>query len=168
MAKRFQFRLETVAKLRRRRQDECRRVVAERVRQITAQQARIDGLGGQLDQTRGSLRGLAAPGDESAQVGLDLTGLRRHRHYANCLQQWIADAGQALVELNGHLATEQSALAQAAREVKALEKLEQKQRARYELTLARAERAEADETAAQLFRRRRVADSMALELERSS
>lgn len=168
MAKRFQFRLETVLKLRRRGQDECRRVVAQRVRQITAQQTRIDGLGGQLDQTRGSLRGLAAPGDEPEQAGLDLTGLRRHRHYANCLQQWIVEAGQALHELNRHLATEQSALAQAAREVKALEKLEEKQRARHESTLARAERAEADEAAAQLFRRHRVAESVALEMERSS
>ncbi|MCP4250806.1 MAG: hypothetical protein GY778_27525, partial [bacterium] len=122
MAKRFQFRLETVLKLRQRRQDECRRVVAQRVRQITAQQARIDRFRSQLDQTRGSLRGLAEPGDTSERAELDLTGLRRHRHYANCLQQWIADAGVELAELNRHLATEQAALTEAAREVKALEK----------------------------------------------
>ena len=51
------------------------------------------------------------------------------------------------------LRREQDRLAEASKELKVINKLEERQRARYELELQRAELAEADEVAAQFTRR---------------
>ena len=60
-------------------------------------------------------------------------------------------------ELRTELRREQAALEEASREVKVIEKLEEKQRQRHNLVLARAERAEADEIGAQFVRRHGLA-----------
>jgi len=158
MAKRFRFRLEVVLKLRKQKQDECRRVVAARLRQIAAVQTRIDRMSEDLDHQRVVQRRLVGPqaaGADSVDgrpALLDLTGIRRHRHYVTRLLQNIAAAERQLAELRTELRREQAALEEASREVKVIEKLEEKQRQRHNLVLARAERAEADEIGAQFVR----------------
>jgi len=163
MAHRFRFRLEVVLKLRRQRQDECRRAVATRVRAIVEAEFRLARLTGQMSEEFSTLRRLAAPpaGTTDASAGrqarssvvVDLTAVRQHRLYANHLRQEIADAGAEIDRLREQLRAERAALTAASKDVKALEKLEARQRARHESGLARAEGMEADEVAAQFARR---------------
>jgi len=173
MAHRFRFRLDVVLKLRRQRQDECRRAVASRVRAIAEAESRLAGLTGQMSEEFSALRrlvtaeqagvGSAAPPagmtgasvDRPAQssVVVDLSAVRQHRLYANRLRQEIADAGAEIARLREQLRVERAVLTAASKDVKALEKLEARQRARHELGLARAETIEADEVAAQFARR---------------
>jgi flagellar export protein FliJ len=172
VAKRFQFRLETLRKLRKQRQDECRRVVARRLRQIAAVEGQIDEFHRQLDLHRAALCRLASPPapDEGKQattvaasspgepaVSVDVTEVRRYRVFVNHLLQSIVDARQRLVELRAELAKEQAVLAEATKAVKVLDKLEERQRRRHDLALARAETAANDEIAAQCARRNALA-----------
>ena len=163
MAKRFRFRLTVVLKLRQQKQDECRRVVAGRLRQVAAVQARRERLAEQLEHRWATQRRLAMPGASVAEEsradtpGVDVAGIWQHGRYANHLQQCIADAEQELVGLRTELRGERAALQEAARNVKVLEKLEERQRRRHNLTLARAERAEGDEIGAEFARRQRLA-----------
>lgn len=165
MAKRFKFRLETLRKLRKRRQDECRRMVAARLRQIAGVQDQIDAFNDQLDLHVAAMRRLAWPGSGSAAGAaagagrvrpvwtVDLTGVRRHRVYTNHLRHTLTAAWQQVVALRAELTREQGVLAKATKAVKVLDKLEERQRQRHDLALARAERAETDEIAAQCARR---------------
>ncbi|MHC4064151.1 MAG: flagellar export protein FliJ [Planctomycetota bacterium] len=167
MAKRFRFRLATVLKLRTRKRDECRRALAVRLRQIGAVQSRIDSMTEQLDHQFVSQRRLAMPeapvadGAERIDRRLDLTGIRRHRDYANHLRRRIASDERGLSELRAQLALEREALEEASKGLKVIEKLEERQRDRHNLALSRAERAEADEIGSQFARRHAMASAAA-------
>jgi len=164
MAKRYRFRLEVVLRLRRQKQDDCRRTVAARLRQIAGLGARIDRLNEALGTESARLRTLALP-DGTERAGgagaLDIPGIRRHRNYALYLQDDTAAARRELAEQRGELKREQAALAQAAKNVKALEKLEERQRRGHDLILRRAELAQADEIGAQFARRQRWTGDLA-------
>lgn len=157
MAKRFRFRLEVVRKLRKRREDECRRVVAERFRRIGEVRGRIDRMNGQLHEERFAVQGLvgATDGPESRPKMVDVTELRRHQVYVHHLRRRLAETNRELAEQQAELAREQGLLAEASKELKVIDKLEERQRARYELDLRRTELAEADEVGAQFARRAR-------------
>jgi len=163
MAKRFRFRLETLRRVRRQRRDDCRRAVAARLRQIAGVQDQIDGFTDQIELHTAAMRGLAspsspgtaAPGVERAPpvCTIDLTAVRRYRAYTNYLRYGITAARRQVAALQGELAREQGVLAEATKAVKILDKLEERQRRDHDLTLARLDRAESDEIAAQCARR---------------
>ena len=79
--------------------------------------------------------------------------LRRRHVYVNHLHRSINDAKGGLARLQVEFEREQARLAEASKELKVIDKLEERQRARHELGLRRAELAEADEIGAQFARR---------------
>ena len=170
MAKRFRFRLETVRRLRKQAQDECRRVVAERLRQVAAVRSRINEMDGQLAEQRATVRNLVLPSPPADDAGagqgvarlLDMDRMRRHRLYMNHLRQGIARGERQAAELQGLLRKDQAALAEATKRVRVIDKLEERQRSRHELMLRRAETAENDEIAAQFARRQSATGLTAL------
>jgi flagellar export protein FliJ len=84
---------------------------------------------------------------------VDVTQLRRHHVYVNHLRRCIAEANRELADQQVELAREQALLTEASRDLKVIDKLEERQRARYELGVRRAELAESDEIGAQFARR---------------
>ena len=152
MAKRFRFRLEVVRRLRKQKEDECRRVVAERLRQVNGVRGRIGMLTEYLHQEHLAIRRDASVG-EAAAGRLDMDGLRRRHVYVNYLHRSINEAKGELVRLLVEFERDRARLAEASKELKVIDKLEERQRARHELGVRRAELAEADEVAAQFARR---------------
>lgn len=165
MAKRFKFRLTTLRKLRKQRQDECRRVVGARLRQVTGAEEQLDGFGDQLALQTAAMRRLASPpadvGEGAAQAAtvwtVDLTAVRRHRAYTNQLRAGIVAGQQQLASLKVELSKQQAVLGEATKQVRILDKLEERQRRRHELAVSRAEVAQSDEIAAQFARRNALA-----------
>ncbi|MFQ5489590.1 MAG: flagellar export protein FliJ [Phycisphaerae bacterium] len=157
MAKRFTFRLKTVGKLRKQQADQHRRIVAKRLGEIGGVQRRLDRTHELIRETHDTLRRLPAgqhvdAGSAVGRADFDLEAVRRHQVYLTQLHWEVADARGSLSNLMDTLRVEQAALAQASRRQKVLEKLEQRQRERYERALDRVERIEADEVAARCFR----------------
>ncbi len=147
MAKRFVFRLDAVHKVRQRKLDEARRVVAERQRRIVQIQQRIDACRRGIAATEGDSRHAQREGRP------DLVMIRRYRSYIGAMHRGIADAEIALGEERRQLRAEQEALAHANKEVKVIEKLRERQWERHRRGEARAERIESDEIALQRHRR---------------
>ena len=150
MAKRFRFRLQAVLQVRKRKLDEARRVVADRYRRIGRIKNRIavcrNGIAEAESQSRVA-QGVAAP---------DVSMLRRYRSYVGAMHRGIADAESEMHREHEQLRPEQQQLARANQEVKAIEKLRERQWARHREAEVRAERAENDEIALQLHRRTRM------------
>jgi flagellar FliJ protein len=150
MAKRFVFRLEPVLKIRQRKLDEARRVVARRLRRIARIRDRIAaahaGIADAVEQSR----------DAQRQGAPDVEMLRRFRAYIGSMHRAIAEGEAETARERDALQAEQEALTRANREVKALEKLRERQWERHRQDLARTERLENDEVALQTYRRSRV------------
>lgn len=149
MAKRFRFRLEPILKLRRHREDACKRVVAGTLREIAKLQrerARTDDqIAQQVDRMR-----------DGTLVGrLNITDVSRHRYWLTHLQRQALEIDGRVRTLEARLAQERTELADSARQKKVLTTLSDRQRQRHDLAIARAERKEADEiaTGAYLFNR---------------
>lgn len=165
MAKRFRFRLETVRRLRKQAQDDCRRAVARRLREVEAVRQRIEAMSAQLSGERVAVRQLVSPGADAEATAGDGSGggsmvvdlMRRHRTFINYLHQSIADARVKLAGLQKLLREDQAALDEATRQLRVIEKLEEKQRQRHDLAMQRAETAENDEIAVQFARRTSLA-----------
>jgi len=153
MAKRFEFRLETVRRLRKQAQDECRRAVAGRLRQISEARGRIARLSEQLGGQQVAARDLVLAGAGEPDARLDVRAVRQHRVYMNHLHQSIVETRQELARLGDLLAEDQAALDGATKQLRVIDKLEEKQRKRHELAVQRLETAESDEIATQHARR---------------
>lgn len=147
MARRFQFRLAAVLKVRRHRLDEARRVVADRQRHIARIREQIhacqDGIVGALGQSR-EVQSASTP---------DIVTLRRCRSYVGAMEQAIAAAQVRMAREEEQLRQEQGRLAQANKEVKIIEKLRERQWSRHQEEHQREERIENDEISLQLHRR---------------
>jgi flagellar FliJ protein len=155
MAKRFVFRLETLLKLRRQREDRQKRVVAERLRQIARVRNEIGLLERQIAEQVGAMR------IDAGRPSLDVQSLARGRHWLSHLQRGRLDADGHLRLLETRLAQERAVLAHAAKEKKVLEKLKERQRLRYATELGRREQAEGDELSTVRFVFNRSADRSA-------
>ena len=144
MAKRYTFRLATVLRLREMAEDECRRQVAVRLRDIA--QAESDGqrLVEQFEWEVSRSR------DDQQKGAMDVLTVRRRRAYMGYLQRRQRECAARVAGLRQQLAQEQAALAHAAKEVKVLEKLRERQAARHAEIERRAERAAEDEVAQSL------------------
>lgn len=120
----YTFRLGAVLRYRQRREDECRRRVAEQLRRLgrIKHELRLleSALGDQMEQIRAA----------QLQSTLDVSLARGLRGYMLCLERRRADVLDALRRVESDLGREQEALTHAAREVKALEKLRDRQEAR--------------------------------------
>ena len=121
----FQFRLETLLDLRRRRRDECRRVLAE----VRRQEAELAAAGERVVQQRVSqlqeLRNL----NSADELNVDATSARRY--YAGQLTVEIANISRQRKLLEGQIDVCRHALDKADQDVKACEHLRDKQQTQF-------------------------------------
>jgi flagellar FliJ protein len=141
MARRFQFRFETMLRIRRQREDEHKRIVADRLRGITQVREQIASLNGQVEQEMEAIRHGQQPGT------IDLQQAVRRRHWLGHLHRAALECEARLRGLEAKLAQERAALAEAARQRRILEKLKERQWEQYVAELERLETKESDEMA---------------------
>jgi flagellar FliJ protein len=141
MAKRFRFRLETVLKVRRQREDQQKRVVAAKVRRLTDLQSQARSVDEQIAQAVQAARGSRHPG------ALDMSQIARQRFWLGHLQRLLVETAGQIREVAEELHRERRVLIDLAKDRKALEKLKETQAQRYQAELDRAERIELDELA---------------------
>ncbi len=141
MAKRFTFRFETMLKIRRQREDEHKRIVADRIRQIAETQEQIASLGRQIGEEMDAMRSRQSPGT------IDIQQAIRHRHWLGHLHRNALEAESRLRYLEAKLVQERAALAEAARQRRILEKLKERQHDRFVREQDRRETLQLDELA---------------------
>lgn len=125
MAKRFIFRYETLLKIRRQREDQHKRIVAERVRQIVAARERLSALKGQITGEEAAIRAGQEPGT------VDMQQIMRHRHWLGHLHRNVLETEGAIRLLEGRLAQERAALAEVVKQRKILDKLKERRLERH-------------------------------------
>ena len=125
MAKRFTFRFETMLKIRRQREDEHKRIVAGRVREIARVQEQLAALDRQINDELASIRRRQEPGR------IDMQQVVRHRRWLGHLHKAVLDGQARRQFLEARLAQERAALAEAAKQRRILEKLRQRQYERF-------------------------------------
>ncbi|MBP7933858.1 MAG: flagellar FliJ family protein [Phycisphaerae bacterium] len=121
MAKRFTFRFETMLRIRRQREDERKRIVASRLREIRNLQKYMASLEQQIHDELRAIRIGRQPGT------IDMQQIIRHRQWLGCLHKSVLE-GQAKARfLEAELARERADLADAAKQRRILEKLKERQ-----------------------------------------
>ncbi len=144
--KRFQFRLETPLKLRRRKVDKVSRSLAEARAEVLAARRKLDGL----EQERRhwfETRPVNAAGE------LDVVRDRRRVEYLDLMDLKIAAAQQAMVPLLATVSARESELREAVRDREILERLKEIRRRSHKDDVRALETKRADFAAATLFRR---------------
>jgi len=121
MARRFTFRFATMLKIRRQREDEHKRVVAERLRQIAQTRDHQLVLERQIREEVDAIR------DSQARGSIDIQQVMRHRHWLGHLHKGVLEADARVRFLEARLAQERVVLAEAMKQRKILEKLEERQ-----------------------------------------
>lgn len=157
MAKRFQFRLATVLRMRRMELETQQRAVAARARRLHE----LRGLAARLDQRIGEQTAAARATLRSGS--LSLQQVLWDRHEIGKLRRELMEAFVAGQKEQASLETEQQKLAEALRRVRVLEKYEQRRREAHEAEQRRLERVEEDErgTARFVHANRKTIGSMA-------
>lgn len=145
MAKKNRFRLNTVLKLRKQREDGHRRIVAARLREIMRTQERIMTLSDQVEKEIDAMRGGRRGGM------LDVTQIARHRHWLTHLQRGILETEAQLRAIQAKLSQERAELVAASRDRKALDKLKEKHVAKIRIQAEKRRRQEEDEMALRPF-----------------
>lgn len=145
MARQFTFRFDTMLRLRQQREDEHKRIVASRLREIGDAKAMIDELHNQIEAEVQAIRVGQSPGN------IDLQQTVRHRHWLGHLHRTVLETEAKLRGLEARLAQERSALAEAAKQRRILEKLKDRQKRRHQMDEDRAETREDDEMATMRF-----------------
>lgn len=152
MAKRFTFRFDTMLKVRKQREDERKRVVANRLRQISRQRDQISDIERQIRANTGAIRDLQAPGT------IDLQQAVKCRHWISHLHKTALEGESRLRFLESKLAQERSLLAETVKHRRILDKLKQSQGERHRKEEDRREVLEADDlsTTRYVFNRKLV------------
>jgi len=139
MAKRFRFRFETMLKARRQREDQHKRIVGRRLREIAATREEL-----------ARIRRLESDGIESVRA-VQQAG-RIDPHQAVSYRAWVAhlhrsalDVQTRMAGLEARLAQERADLAEAAKQRRILEKLKERQWERHRLDEQRAETRASDD-----------------------
>jgi flagellar FliJ protein len=145
MAKRFKFRFETLLKIRRQREDEHKRIVGERLRQIGQVQDQLESLGRQIEQETEAVRASQAGGT------IDIRMLVRHRHWLGHLHKSVLEGQARLGYLEAELAQERAALTEAMKQRRILEELKANRLAKHSADRERQEARERDEMATVRF-----------------
>jgi len=147
VAQKFKFRLETVRRVRQLEFEAKQRIVANRLRKIGSEQAIIAALERERESMNEETKRLLSGG----HVNID--GVSRYRVRVGYLRGPDLDAENRILAHERELKAERAAMVKASVAVKALEKLEERQLAAYELQQRRLETVEQDETAQQMHRR---------------
>jgi len=145
MAKRYTFRLEPLLRLRRQREDEKKRAVAGRLREIGALEQRRQTLLGEIAGQTQAMRTWLSGGR------LEVNDLRLGRHWLLRLQRGVLETEAQISTQRAFLAQERTQLTEARKDTKVLERLKERRRAAYLATLNRREQAETDDLNATRF-----------------
>lgn len=148
MAPRFQFRLETVRKLRTQARDQQHRVVADAIHRVSRNEERISLITKELRNTVEDTRL-----DRSCK-SLDVLSLRENQLYRGWLHRKIMEADAELFRSREVLNQERAKLQEASKQLKVIEKLRERQWDRYQTKQKREEQSLYDEAALQLYQRR--------------
>ncbi len=145
MAKKFQFKLEVVRKLRERERDIQRRKVAESIRAVTEAERRVEGL-------NASLRGTMDDGrNVLSSIRLDLGQVRSQRFYQSWLHGTILESNEELGKRERELTVDREELGRVNARFQSLEKLKEKKWQRHLQEVSKEERAMFDEIALQRY-----------------
>ena len=148
MAKQYDFRFETLLKLRRQHEDERKRAVAARIREIHTLEERqrvlLQRIADQAADTRRALM--------SGTVDVD--DLRLGRHWTVRLRRGVLETEAAINGQKALLAQERQRLADAAKNRKVLEQLKERRLAEYRAQEERREQKDLDEISVTMFTRR--------------
>jgi len=139
MAKRYTFRLETLLRLRQQREDEKKRVVAARLREIRTLQQRRQFLETEIDRHTTDMR------DSLIQQWMDVEQVKLGRHWVMHLRRGALETDAQISAQRALLALERSTLAEARKETKVLDRLKERQRVAYLSEVNRREQIELDE-----------------------
>jgi len=143
----FHFRLGALERVRRQVREQCQLDVAEAEESERRLVAAQNSLERQLATLQDGMRSSVSPG----QVDLQL--LASAGDFGNRLQAQLTQLSQQQVRLADEIARRRSALVEADRDVKTLEKLHQRQRQQHEMTATRADQKLQDDAAARTFDR---------------
>ncbi len=146
--KKFQFRLQTILKLRRQQEDQKKRDVGLLVSQINEYQRQALEMA-QIIKEQGYIL------KEHIQGDVDVSWIAGYQGYINYLRQSIAEKINSVTQVQPQLNQARRALAEAAKQTKILEKLEEKLRNRHEERLKKMEAREIDEIGNNAFLRSR-------------
>lgn len=152
MARGFQFRLETVLRVRREAFEQRQRIVAARLRALQEEQRRAADLHGRIAEALDESRAAQASG------AVDLQRVRGLRVFVFSMRQQLEQVNFAIKRQEELLQKERAAMIEASVALKAIEKLKERRRQRYEQDEQRREAAEAGELAIQGYLRRRRAE----------
>src|SRR4051812_30104701 len=141
---RFVFRLETVLRQRKRAEQEAQRELAHR-------QAKLVGLQTDLQALDQGLRKAADDVRDNHLTGkLDLNFLAAHRRFVNAMQRQGLNLVQKIAAAQRSVDEARGLLAEAAKQRKVIEKLREKQLARWNDEQSRKETAAMDEIGSQI------------------
>jgi len=147
MAEAFQFRLQSIERLRRHERDAQRRIVAMRRSEVLRIEHKLDDLTERMSATKEELRGEARLGS------LDMASLCELAWYRVALDREKAVVLKELEGAQSALAPELQRLKECSTRLKAIEKLRERQWERFQEEQRRAEQQSTDESAVQRFLR---------------
>lgn len=145
MAKKFQFRLQALLRLREQVETQRQRELAELVGQIRASQQEVHRLHGAIRDEDAFLRNVIEPG---RIVDMRLVGI--HRRFVQATSQQIFEVLRRLAGLGKRAEDARQRLVRATQDRRALEILRDKQRAAYLAAVGKAEDRMLDEIALNL------------------
>ncbi|MCZ6654082.1 MAG: flagellar export protein FliJ [Planctomycetota bacterium] len=148
MAKRFNFRLEAVMKLRKQKEDENKRAVAQRVREMSKLQDHLMTLNEQIASEIRKAR------ENAVHTHLDTSDLSKRRFWISHLQRGVLETEFRMRNLEKQLTADRTVLAEASKEYKVIETLRDKRLQAHNREQERLETIEADEMAVNRFVRR--------------
>ena len=139
--------MQSLLKLRQQQEDQKKKAVADLLAQIHEYQQHAVQLASGLKQEAQNLK------QQYLQGAVDLGWIGHYHRYATYVYQAINQDAQSVAMYQKKLITARSALAEAAKQTKILEKLKDKQKKRYDAKLERKENIELDEIGASAFLR---------------
>jgi flagellar export protein FliJ len=145
MAQAFKFRLETVRRLRQRELEVRRREVAEALRDVIALQRRLADL---AETAKANV--LQIRTSQGASASLDVPQLRVHYLHHSLLSRQMIETQLQLGEKEMELSRRRELLQQANSRAKAMDKLHDRQKARFDEGRRKAEQKIEDELALRL------------------
>jgi flagellar FliJ protein len=140
----FVFRLAVVLRQRKRAEQEAQRELAVRHAKLVEAENDLRNLDDRVRAASEDLRQNHLTGS------LDLNFLAAHRRYLNAMQRQALDLIQKIAVAQKHVDEARLLLAEAAKKRKAIEKLREKQFARWQEEIARKELAQMDEIGMQI------------------
>jgi len=147
MANRHVFRFEALLRLRKRIEDEKKRVVASRLREIVSLERRQSLLRQQIDLQTQALR------EASQDQPVDVDEMKWSRHWLTRLRIGVLEAEAELAAHRAMLAQERLNLVDARRDHEVLERLRERQREAFLAEASKREQTENDEISVMRFSR---------------